>query len=103
MNSVISIMLVNSAIAFVMAFGMILFIAVVARYIAGVFASDAASRIAGFCVAIGYALGHFSDASAATMQELPSLGAPIGAIAGVIATWAWLIRKGANAPTDADA
>ena len=93
MNSPITAVLTNSAIAFVLAGGTILIIAAIARYLGAIFASDRASRIAAFGVAIGYALGHFPRGKASTLGDLPAICAPLGAAAGLIVAWAWLLRK----------
>src|SRR5690349_2336317 len=93
------IVLVNSAIAFGWSFASILFMAAVARYGARYFASERASRIAAFGVALGFALGHF-DAKATTFDELPLIIAPLGALAGLVAAWAWLLRTGVGEFTD---
>lgn len=47
----------DSVAAFVLAFASTFFIGTIARYAAGFFASDRASRIAAFGVALGYAIG----------------------------------------------
>lgn len=101
MNS-IAFVLANAAVAFVLALASILIVAAIARYVAGYFGSDKASRIAAFSVALGYALGHFPGSSAATFDELPALCGPLGAIAGVIAVWAWLLRKSSDELIDVD-
>jgi len=101
MNS-IALVLMNSAIAFVLAVASILLVAAIARYAAGYFGSDKASRIAAFGVALGYALGHFPGSNAANFEQLPSICAPLGAVAGVIAAWAWLLRRGSEELVDAD-
>jgi hypothetical protein len=93
---------VNSAIAFGLGFASILFIGAVARYGARYFASERASRIAAFSVAVGYALGHFSG-TATTFEELPIVMAPLGAIGGLVALWAWLLRGRVGELTDTDA
>jgi len=80
MNS-IALVLMNSAIAFVLAVASILLVAAIARYAAGYFGSDKASRIAAFGVALGYALGHFPGSNAANFEQLPSICAPLGAVA----------------------
>ena len=102
MYSAVTVVWLNSAIAFGLAFVSILFIAAVARYGARYFASERASRIAAFSVAAGYALGHFSG-TATRFEELPILMTPLGAIAGLIAAWAWLLRRGVGELTDTDA
>jgi len=95
MNS-IAFVLANTGVAFVLALASILIVGVIARYAAGYFGSEKASRIAAFGVALGYALGHFPGSSAATFDELPALGGPLGTIAGIIAVWAWLLRKSSD-------
>lgn len=98
MNSSVGLLL-NSAIAFVVACASVLVVAEIARFAAGYFASERASRIAAFGIALGYVLGHFSGASAATLEELPALGA----LAGLIGAWAWLLRRGERQLIDVDA
>jgi hypothetical protein len=102
MNSPIALVLVNSAIAFVLAFATIIIIAAIARYLAGSFASEKASRIAAFGVAIGYALGHFPGGTASTLGDLPAVSTPLGAVAGLITAWAWLLRKGGGELSDVE-
>jgi hypothetical protein len=103
MKSPVGLVLLNSAIAFVVACASILVIAAIARYAAAYFASPRASRIAAFGIALGYALGHFPGASAATLEKLPAISAPLGAVAGLIAAWAWLLRRGERELIDVDA
>lgn len=102
MYSATTAVLVNSAIAFGLGFASTLFIAAVARYGARYFASERASRIAAFSVAVGFALGHFSG-KATTFAELPLVMAPLGAMAGLVAVSALLLRTGVGKLTDTDA
>jgi hypothetical protein len=102
MNSAIAIVLVNSGLAFVSAFAGILLTGAFTRYVAGSFATDRTSRIAAFGVAVGYVFGHFSHSGPATIKELPAICTFLGAVAGLVAVWAWLLRKGAGELTDAD-
>jgi hypothetical protein len=101
MHSAGTVVWLNSAIAFGLGFVSILFIAAVARYGARYFASERASRVAGFSVAVGYALGHFSG-TATRIEELPIVMASLGAVAGLGASWAWLLRRGVHELTDTD-
>jgi len=89
-------------IAFVLAFASVLFIAAISRFVAGYFTDDRASRIAGFSVALGYALGHFPGVRASTLEELTAVSATLGAVAGLFAAWAWLLRKSPGDLTDAE-
>jgi hypothetical protein len=84
----------NSVVVFVLAFASTLFIGAIARYAASYFASDRASRIAAFGVALGYAIGRFSHSGPAT--DAADISAALGAIAALVAAWAWLIRKDAG-------
>ena len=102
MNSATAVVLVNSALAFVLAFAGILVVGALARYIAGSFGTDRASRIAAFGVAVGYALGSFSHSGRATFEGLPAISAALGAVAALVALWAWLLRKCVGELTDAD-
>ena len=102
MYSPATVVLVNSAIAFALGFASILIVAAVARYVARYLASERASRIAAFGVAVGFSLGHFSG-RATTFQELPIIMAPLGAMAGLVAAWAWLLRTGVGELPDTDA
>jgi len=90
----------NSVAAFVLAFASTLFIGAIARYAAGYFASDRASRIAAFSVALGYAIGRFSHSGPAT--DAPGISAALGAISALFAAWAWLLRRDAGEMTGAD-
>lgn len=101
-NSSIALVAANSAIAFVLALASILIIAAIARYLAGSFASDRVSRIGAFGVAIGYVLGHFPGGKASTLEDLPAMSAPLGAVAGLILAWAWLLRKRSSELIDVD-
>lgn len=92
----------NSVAAFLLAFASTLFMATIARYAAGYFASDRASRIAAFGVAIGFAIGHGSYSGPATADDLPAISAALGTIAALVAAWAWLLRKHAGEMTGAD-
>jgi hypothetical protein len=102
MNPAISVVLVNSALAFVSAFAGILIIGALARYIGGAFTTDRASRIAAFGVAIGYVLGGSSHSGPVTVAGMPAISASLGAIAALVAAWAWLIRKRPGEMTEAD-
>jgi hypothetical protein len=102
MYSAVTVVWVNSAIAFGLGFASVLVVAAVARYGARYFASERASRIAAFSVAVGFALGHFSG-KATTFEELPIVMAPLGAMAGLVAAWAWLLRRGVGELSDIDA
>lgn len=102
MNSAIALVLLNPAIAFLLALASILLTAAIARYVAGSFASDRASRIGAFGVAIGYVLGHFPGVRVSNVEQLPAVSGLLGAIAALVVSWAWLLRKGAGEPTDAD-
>lgn len=92
----------NLMIAFVLAFASVLFNAAISRFVAGYFADDRASRIAGFSVAIGYALARYSSSGPVRVERLPDICAFLGAVAALVAAWAWLLRKRAVELTDAD-
>ena len=92
----------NSLTAFVLAFASTAFIGMVARYAARYFASEKASRIAAFGVALGYALGRFSYSGAAAVEDVPAISAAFGAFAGLVAAWAWLLRRDVGELTGAD-
>lgn len=102
MNTAIALVLVNSAIAFVLAFASILIIAAIARYLAAFFATGRAGRIGAFGVAVGYVVGHFPGGTASTLKQLPTISPLLGNIAGLIAAWAWLLKKGGGEVTDVD-
>ena len=103
MNPPVASVLINSALAIAGGFASIAIIALIARYAAGFFATDKGSRIAAFGVAVGYALGHFPRSSAASLDQLPEISAPLGAVVGLIAAWAWLLRRHRSELLDADA
>jgi hypothetical protein len=90
----------NLVIPFALAFASTLIIGAIARYGAGFFACDRASRVAAFGVALGYAVGRFSYAGPA--KDMPSIAAALGAIAALIVAWAWLIRRGPGELTGVD-
>jgi hypothetical protein len=102
MYSAATVVWLNSAIAFGLAFVSIVFIAAVALYGARYFTSERASRIAAFSVAVGYTLGHFGS-TATRFEELPIVMAPIGALAGLVVAWAWLLRRRVGELTDTEA
>ena len=90
----------NSVTPFALAFASTLIIGAIARYAAGFFASDGASRVAAFGVTLGYALGRFSYSGPA--EDIPAISAALGAIAALAVVWAWLLRKGAGELTGVD-
>ena len=90
----------NSIAAFVVAFASTLFNGAIARYAAGYFASDRASRIAAFGIALGYAIGRFSHSGPAT--DVPGISTALGAMSALVAAWAWLLRTGARELSGSD-
>ena len=92
----------NSAIAFVLAFASTFFVGAISRYAGRFFVSDRASRIAAFGVALGFAIGRFSYSGPATVDDMPAISASLGAVAALVAVWAWLLRRVASELTDAD-
>lgn len=91
----------NSVASLVLAFASTLIIGAITRYAAGFFGSDRDSRVAAFCVALGYAIGHFSYAGPATGEDLPAIGAAVGSIAALLVVWFWLLRRSSDEPTGA--
>lgn len=69
----------------------------IARAVAGFFAVGRSVSVAGFCVALGFALGRFSYSGPLAMDAARALSAAAGAIAALIVLWVWLLRKARDA------
>jgi hypothetical protein len=66
---------------------------VAARIAATLWMSDAHARVAGFCIALGFALGRFSYAGPPGRAAAVAALTALGSVVALLLLWAWLLKK----------
>ncbi|WP_324807132.1 hypothetical protein SH584_11250 [Sphingomonas sp. LY29] len=87
--------------ALLMAFAGTIVVGVASRFLLDAFAASWPSRIAAFCIAIGFALGRFQWSGPASAALIP-LATAGGAVMALFALYLWLIRPLRSRGSDTD-
>ena len=82
----------NVVLAFSAAFLATLLVGALSRLVASLFASTRTARVAGFSVAIGFALARYSFAGSPDVGMATPIAAATGAVAALVVLWLWLLR-----------
>jgi hypothetical protein len=85
-------------IAFLIAFFGIAIIGVAAKFIIGLFSVTRPARFGGFCIALGFALAHYSFGGPVNRDLLIPASSALGAVVALIGLWYWLVAKEATPP-----
>jgi uncharacterized membrane protein YjjP (DUF1212 family) len=74
------------------AFFTTLLVGAFSRVVASLFASARTARVAGFSVAIGFALARHSFAGSPDVGMATPIAAATGAVVALVVLWLWLLR-----------
>lgn len=72
----------------------------VARLVATLFTSHSSARIAGFCVALGFALGEFSHSGPTSREAALAVLTALGSLVALPLLWVWLLKKPQSSPIE---